>query len=607
MPVEISPASFQEAVQLGFKRNKRSVNARLHFLRQYVGQYYDKEQGSVGKEPLNLIYNAIRVLVPNLVFTYPTYTISSDYIAYRPYGDLLALALTKEAKRLKLRNTLRSCVVDAIFMMGILKTGMCDSGSAIHFDEDDSVDPGMIYTDRVDFANFVWDPFARSIDESLFQGDRILVPRKSLLESGLYKNELIEKLPAAYSDAADGKNSRVESLSAGDIDLEEAGRMEDMVEIVELWVPRANALITVPASREFKTADYLRVADYYGPDSGPYTKLVLTPPVPNNPMPISSVGIWSDLHHMANKMAVKVMDQAQRQKDILAYKPSAADDAEEIRDAGDGEAVAVDDPSSMNTISFGGQKNSNETHLNSLQSWFNMMSGNTEGLAGMSMNSKSATEAQYLASNAQATLSDMQDLVYIFVSEEASKRLWYRHTDPLMETPLAVTRRGDLGEDLGEVQVMLTPEIRRGDAIDYALEVEPESMGRTNASEKYQKALEFAVKVMPAAAQAAMVSMQMGTPFSFPAFITRMAKFAGIEWIDEVFKDPQLQMQNMVQMQMAPQLMDAKGQAGDGLSGIMQNGGSPMAGKVDGQGVQARQLAQNGANQSQASMAIREV
>lgn len=621
---EISPQAFQEAVANGFKRNERAQRLRLHLLRKYVGQYYDREQGESGREPLNLIYNAIRVLVPNLVFNYPEYKITTEILAYREYAELRSMGLLQEAKKLKLRETYRACVVDAIFMMGIIKTGICSSDSAIHFEEDDVIDPGMVYSDRVSFGNFVWDPSARDIDEGLFQGDRIIVPRGSLLESGLYNNDLIEKLPPAYSGTKDSPNYRAEALSAGGIDLEEVGRTEDLVEIVELWVPRANALITVPAASEYKPDDYLRITDYEGPDTGPYTRLVLTPPVPDNPMPISAVGIWADLHTKANEMASKVIDQAIRQKDIVAYKPSAADDAAELQDAGDGEAVAVDDPEAIRTLSFGGQKNSNEAHLQTLQGWFNMMSGNTEGLAGMSMNAKSATEAQYLSTNAQVTLGDMQDLVYHFVAAEARNRLWYAHTDPLMEQPLVIRRQTPpamemapngmpvmMGGDYEDVQVVLTPEMRRGDFVDFAMEVEPQSMGRETEEDRYNKALEFAVRVVPAAAQAAMVSMQMGTPFSFPRFVARMAKMAGIKWIDEVFSDPALMQQMMVRQMMGPQFEDSKGQLGSpggGLGGIMQNGGSTMAGAgMPGGQQQMRSDAQQGSAQSQADLNVREV
>jgi len=323
---------------------------------------------------------------------------------------------------------------------------------------------------------------------------------------------------------------------------------------------------------------------------------------------------------MANKMATKVMNQADRQKDILAYKPSAADDAAELLDSPDGEAVAVDDPTSFQTISFGGQKNSNETMLSSLQIWFNQMAGNPDTMAGVSMDASSATAAQALINNASVNLTDMQDTVYAFAAEEASKRFWYGHVDPLMETPVIHRRRSPQsiqpgpdgvpsvsGGDYEDVQVMLTPEVRRGDFLDYAFTVKPLSMSRQDPNDKYRRALEFAVKIIPAAAQAAMVAMQMGVAFSFPRFVIKMAEFAGIEWIDEVFQDPGLQQQMMVRAAMGPQMEGSKGQLGGGLGGVMQNGGAPNTAKVAGQGEQQRAGAQQGANQSQAELDIREV
>lgn len=620
MPFNMSPQDLQESVELGWKRNHRTRRARLTFLKQYVGQYYDAEVGRTGQEPLNLIYNAIRVLVPNLVFNYPEYEVETDYLQYREYGKLHAIALKNGGKKLRLKKVYRQCVVDAIFLMGIMKTGICTSDSVVHFDEDDSIDPGMVYTERVDFSNFVWDPNARDIDDGLYQGDRSIVSRTSLLESGLYNNELIERLPAAYSLTGRDKKERVEALSAGGIDLAEAAKLEDMVEIVELWIPRAKAIVTVPADATYRPGDYLRVVDYYGPDSGPYSRLVLTPPVPNNPLPISAVGIWSDLHRMTNKLAKKQMEQADRQKTVVVYNPASADDVVELQGASDGESIAVSDPDGINTIEFGGKSQANDGMLGSLQLWFNQMAGNPDTMAGVSMDADSATAAQALINNASVNLTDMQDAVYAFIGEEATKRFWYGHTDPLMETPVVHRRRADqrvqvgpdgtpaiTGGEYEDVQVMLTPEMRRGDFLDYAFTVKPLSLGRQDPAEKYQKALEFAVKILPAAAQAAQVAMMMGAAFSFQRFVTKMAEFAGIDWLDEVFEDPALQQAMAMRAMLGPQMEGSKGQVGGGLNGIMQNGGSPSAAKVAGQGEQQRASAQQGANQSQASLNIREI
>lgn len=619
MPTEIGPKKIQQAVEDGYSRMEKRRRARLLFLKQYVGHYYDAETGVIGTEPLNLIFNAIRVLESKIVYSLPTHKVETEYLAYRDYGDMLGKALHLQDRKLNIREVYRRGVVDAIFMLGILKTGLCDSGTAIHFEENDRIDPGTVYTETVDFDNFVIDPNCRNPDfsDAMFMGDRVVVDRQALLDSGLYDVEAVKRLPSANSDP-DTKD-RVDRMSASNINFDET-EIEDRVEVWELWVPRAKAIVTVAAGKGISTDEFLRVQDYYGPDEGPYTFLRLTPPVPNNPFPISSVGIWFDLHVMANRSMRKIMDQADRQKTLVGYRRSAADDAQEALEASDGEAVAMDDPEGVKTFQFGGQEASNEAHLGQLQHWFNMMAGDPEGQAGLGGNAGSATEANIMQGNAQTSLDDMRDAVYRWASDEARKRAWYMHTDPLMEVPLiqrvsvpAEYTPGPEGPVMArppqqqEVQVMLTPEARRGDFLDFMFSITPESMSRVDSKQRLAKAMEFAVKILPSAAQAAQVSMQMGVAFSFPKFATRMAEEAGITWMDEVFQDPEFQMQQAMQMMRGPQLEPSKGVVSAGsLSGVMQNGQSPMAGQTRDPGQQFRHDVQSGANAGQAELPIRE-
>lgn len=605
MPEEIGPRKIQRAVEDGFKRMENSRLSRVLFLKSFTGQWYDSNKGTIGQEPLNLIFNAIRVLVPNLVANYPGLRMTTDFMAYRDYGEMLAQAVTQNGKKLKVKDIYRAWIVDAIFMMGILKTGLCDSGTAIGFEEDDSIDPGTVYTDNVSLDNLVIDPNCRKWDfsDAAFIGDRIRVSRMALLESGLYDNALIENLPPADQDGT--SHERADRLSARRVDLSET-HLEDEVEICELWVPRAKAIVTVPGDCSYQADDFLRVADYYGPDTGPYTFLRLTPPVPDNPLPISMVGIWHDLHVMANRMAKKIMEQAERQKDVLTYTGSAADDAQEMLDAADGDAIRVDAVDGVKVHKFGGQDRGNEAHIGQLQQWFNMMAGNPEGMAGMKMDAKSATEANILAGAGEITLSDMRDTVYSGVAEENTKRAWYFHTDPLIDVPL--TRRvempGPFGMQQQEIQVFLTPEARRGDFLDYAFEVEPESMDRMDKAKRLKAAMDFAVQILPASAQAAQVSLMMGVAFSFPRFCVRMAKEAGITWMDEVFMDPEFQMKAQMMMQAGPQFGPSKGQAGGGLQ---PNGQPGTAGKRQPtEGQEFNMGAQAGAAEGQAELPIRE-
>lgn len=614
---EISPRGLQEAVDRASKRMKAYRKARVMFIQQFVGSYFGREYGLTGEQALNLTFNAIKTLLPSLVFNFPKHDVTTPFLAYRDYAEMLGLALSQQDRKLNIKDTYRRWVVDAIFALGILKTGLCDSGSVIGFDPDDQVDPGTVYTDLVSLDNFVFDPNARQLENGLFLGDKVTVPRRVLLESGLYRNDIVERLPGAASSPS--ARDRAEALSMNGLTFRETAELEDEVEVYELWVPRAKALVTVPAAENFSAEDYLRVQDYYGPDTGPYTFLRLTPPVPDNPLPVSMVGIWYDLAQMANRMAAKIMRQAERQKDIIGYKSTAADDAQSALDAEDGEAVRMDDPDGAKVFSFGGQARSNEAHIQQLMQWHNMMANNPEGLAGLSSNAGSATEASILQNNASIGLEDMKDLCYSAAAEEARKRAWYLHTDPLLEVPLI--RRVHVPSSVSvdpitgapvvipsetrEVQVVLTPEARCGDFLDFAFQITPDSMGRRDSKERLAKAMEFAVKILPAAATAAQTCALMGVPFSFPRFAVRMAKEAGIEWMEEVFQDPELQMRMAHLMARGPQPDVSKGVANPNAA-ILQNGQpGNVASTPGGPDEQFNRAAQEGANEAQAGLPVR--
>ena len=611
----VSPKKVQEAKNRGFKRLANFRRARVAFIQEYVGPYYDKSQGECGTSALNLIFNAIRVLLPNLVANFPKHSVMTPYLQARQYSKLLALALDQNDLKINIKNTYRAAIVDALFTLGILKTGLAASGSVYAINDEDNIAQGEVFTEKVDFDNFVVDPESQEhmFRDARFMGDRITVPRQMLLDSGLYKNDLIERLPR-LGNADSQRNAN--SLSMHNIQIEDNYDLEDEVSICELWVPSANAVITVPGDDELAFDDYLRIDDWYGVKEGPYSLLSFSPPVPGNPMPVPVVGVWYDLHVLANRMAKKVVEQAERQKDILTYKRGSADDAEELKNAGDGEAIAVDDPDGVTTHSFGGQKNSNEVHLGSLMNWFNQMASNPEQLGGQQVTAPSATGASILQQNAAVGLEDCKDMVYQLGADEARKRAWYFHTDPLIKIPL--TQRTLVNQPMPQapwltiptmqdVQVILTPEARSGDFLDYVFTIQPESMGRRDSKTRLAQAQAFAQQVMPAVITAATAAAQIGIPFNALAFLLRMGEDMGIEWLDEVLFDPTFQMQMAQQMQMGPQAAASKGQPAPapnaGLGGILQNGQpGQVRGPIPGEQQQFNQQAQQGANGDQQMM-----
>jgi len=560
-----------EMAKEGFERFGDYRQARAMFIKDYVGQYYANPKGLSGEYPINLVYLAIRSLVPNLVMREGMNKVITDVLAHREYAELLGLALNRLQKQLKMKRKLRAGIVDMCFAFAVFKTSLAASGNLLPGDDDINIDPGQVYTELIDLDDFVFDPLSKSFDTASFLGHRVAVSRYKLLEEQEgWNKDLVLKLPAISDSTRD--DERVDQLSQKDNDASATRDMQEEVEIVELWIPEAQQICYIPNPYDVAFDKFLKIQDYYGPDEGPYTFGSLTPPVPSNPLPVAPVGVWRDINHMANRIYRKFMDQADRQKDILLYKPTYADQAQAILDTPDGNSVACDDPSAIQTVSFGGQNPENEKMLNSLHTWFNYMAGNPDQMAGVrsSASTGKATEVQVLQSNASVGIEDMRDIINDVAGDISAKQAWYLHTDPLIELPLTKRVAGK-----GEIQVWLTPEQRQGDWLEYNFEIVKRSMTVLDPAMRTKRIMEFATNVVPAAFNAGMLAMQQGFPFNVPRYLMQVAEEMGIEsFMDEIFEDPTFRQRMQVFAASGPQ---DSGKAGNSAAGAMQNNGNPMA------------------------------
>ena len=271
--MNMSARVLQEAAASGFRRLRNFRAARMLFVKAYVGQYYDQSHGTLGSEPLNLAFTAIRALVPHLVARNPKNVVGSDYLMYRSYGELLALALDFVSKKQKLSPTLQRGLVDAIFTLGIFKVGLATSNSLVYFG-DEGVDPGQLLIDTVDFDSFTFDPDAKQFKGASFLGEKIRVERDDILASGLYDNAVIEKLPSS-TEGEFGREKGISSLSASQLNRRLTNKFHDYIDLLELWLPGPNVLVTLPY-KSSAGGKFLREESYYGPDNGPYLFLSLT-------------------------------------------------------------------------------------------------------------------------------------------------------------------------------------------------------------------------------------------------------------------------------------------------------------------------------------------
>lgn len=603
MLFDVTPRKLQNEIDLSRKRLAPFRKARYHFLRSYVGQYYNTDRWCDGDEPINLIFNAIRVLVPNIVMNYPKAVISSDLWDQRDYGELLGLALDKLAHKIRLKTTLRRWIVDSLFGLGIIKVGLCTSQTL--WSDGGENDPGVVitqpYADNVDFDDWVMDSTCRRREEAAFVGHHHLVDRRLLLEAGTWDNALIEGLPSVMDTMP---KEEVRELSRSNRLRSDIDRLQNMVNVCELWVPSEKAIFMLPGHLNAAAPDtFLQEPQgYYGLDEGPFVYLSVTPDVPDNPLPIVPVGIWQDLHTRANEMMVKVLEQAGAQRDILLYPRGQADDADAIRTAENLEMLAVDDPSVVQQLSLGGQNPKNMEMLGTLMMFFSQMAGNIEQLAGNRSDADSATQASILQGNAMVTVEDMRDLAYDGTAEIYRRLGWYLHTDPLIQVPL-IRRVTDENGQINEEPVTLTAEQRRGDFFDFTFKIELRSMSRLDPQNRIKNMMTLLVNVMPAVANSALILAQLGRPLDAQKIITQAAHELGLDWMDDAFGDEKLLERFMFMQALAGPMQNSQGQVGSkqtSAAGAMQNNGNPMAQAIPSIGTEQRQNAQAGANPMQA-------
>ncbi len=598
MPTAITPAKFQGVVKQGFERLQTYRKARAMYIAELEGQYYRQTHGLSGDEPLNLIYHTVRTIVPNMVMQNPMTDVATDSLAHKEYAELLGLAIDRTVTDIKLEESLRAWIVSAIFAFGVMKVSLAASDCFIQYGDID-IDPGQVYAKIVDLDDFVFDPVCTDMKESSFMGNRVRVPRQMLLDDPTYDKEMVMKLPISKF----GDNDRVEDHTMSK-SASEVYSLQDMVDVVELWVPEANAMVTISDPQQIILDRYLRTVDYYGPKEGPYVLLSFSPPVPNNPLPIAPVSLWYDLHKVANRIFKRMMDQADRQKDVLAYAPAFADDAQDMIDAEDGDSVAVTDPSQMAVVSWGGANSQNTEMATQMQMWFNYMAGNPDQVAGnMTKGTKgtkeTATKSSIMQSNASVGTDDARGIVEKQTGEISKRIGWFLHNDPLINLPL--TKRTTGGE---YKQLTLTPEQRDGDFLEYVFKIRGRSMVPLDATTRARLMLEFAVKVMPAVVNAAMISMQMGFPFNLVGCLRDLAEDQGLtadvmSWFD----DPMFA--ERISLQLAMGKMNPGKAGGDSGGGnTMQNGqpGQVMSVKSDSE--QFNSDAQQGSAGAQSDMSV---
>jgi len=566
MPERITAPRMSRAMNASHQSSARMRRGRVLFLNEMVGRFYSDVKTASGGEtiqasPINLLHTAITTIVPNLVFNNPKLKIRTDILEYREYASVLELATNKLIKKINFRMALRKAVIDSIFAAGFIKTGLATSSQVISIDGMD-FNLGEPFAERVDPDDMLLDPNARDWDEQNFIGNRFTVNKVDAIDMGLDAD--------AITRATSRFDTPGRTLEASRLSRRKKHELFERVDLAEVWVPSEQRVYTMIWQPGQTVQDFVGVRDYAGPEQGPYHMLGYTF-VPDNILPVPPASIWYDLHILGNRIARKIARQAERGKRVILYDGDSVEDADAIMNAVDGETLRVNSVEGVKELNYGGSTEDSYTYMEWIKRQFSEQAGSLDQLAGTRAEAPTLGQSEILQANASVRLSDLQNQVHDFVASVSNDLMFFLHTDPLIELPLVRREKGI------EEQVLYTPEMRRGEFLDYAVETEAFSMVRQDPSVRIRRMMEFFSAVIPSLVQAAQL---LGPAFRLNEALESAASEMGLEdadaWVDvQLFKD-------MFMTQFLAQLDQGKagqftGQAGS--SGITLGPGAATGGR----------------------------
>lgn len=512
-----------EAVEYSRRKLEPFRSARVSALKQYVGRHYS-ENGSTDKVPVNLLELAINIYVQQLAANSPQVLVNTPHMEIKPNAYKLELGTNKLIRDINLEETLQMAVIEAMFGIGIVKTGINRAGQ-IEIDGF-THDIGEPYADIVHLDDWVHDAIARTYEQVGFCGNRYRLPYDHVMESKSYKTDDSVKPTDNGFARNEGGDERGEAISRG---TDSPVEYLPMIELWDIWLPDEKLLCTFPAAPDGSIMNWkkpMQIIEWSGPQKGPYHLLSFSP-VPGNIMPLPPVALWMDLHKLTNKLFRKCGDQADRQKTLLGIQAGAEKDGQRIVDGRDGDTIRMDNPAGAKEFKFGGVAQETLAFCIHLKDLYSYMAGNLDALGGLSPQADTLGQDQLLSASASKRMASMSAKTLNFAQEVTSDLAWYLWHDPVIDLPLTMPVEGT---DI-VIPTSFGPHERISDFFDFNLEVEPYSMQHQSPQMRLQSLTNvFNTFIAPFA----QILAEQGITVNFQKVMSIISRYGNMPELNEI-------------------------------------------------------------------------
>ena len=463
---------------------------------------------------------ALTIYLRLLAANAPQCVVSVKDAALKPFAKTFELVLNQIPDEIKLSETIRDVVMEAMFSIGIVKIGVAETSDNPKIGDEP-------FVSLVQIDDYFCDMSARNWGEVQYEGNEYWMDVEDI--SKMYGVDLQED---EYNGASERGDDQAKSVEMNESALPLYGR----VLLRDVYLVKENRMITYAVNAK----KVLRDVPWDGPEGSPYVKLWFNS-VPGNLMPLAPVSVWEDMHELANQIFRKLANQATAKKTVTAFQSGLDEEIQRFKTAQDGEAINYNG-TAPETLSVGGVDSGNLAFYIQIRDLFSIFAGNLDSLGGLSPQSDTAAQDKLISEAASARVRAMADAVIAFAKEIFRRLAWYTWTDPVRERVVYKTASKKFNINLREEW---TPETRDGDFLDYNFDIAVFSMQDDSPSVRMQKLTNvFNTFIIPLQPMFAEMGVQIdlkelfdyiGANSNMPE-LANIVKFAGMPVVSNVQK-----------------------------------------------------------------------
>lgn len=496
--------------------------ARKAALTQYVAQSLGARKDDPAAEAtlVNMLDQMVEVYMQKLVSGNPQCIILTQKLALKTAARYFQLALNHVIHQIDLRESLAFAVLESMFSMAIVKTGVDHpSVSRRSYPFDVSAVP---WAEAVFFDDWVHDTNAKRLELMSFCGDRYTELKEAVKNDPRNDKSAMESLNSDGGNALDQGGPPDEDGKGG---VFEEGEKETVM-LWDIWVPHKRILVTYIDNDPEKP---LRVVKWNGPPNGPY-RIGRYKLVPNKIMPKPPVQDILPLADLENKIWNKMGEQACRQKTVAFAPLGAKHSADAIIRANDGEVINVTHGDQVRQAKWGGVEQENLVFSQAVKQRASYEGGNLDTMGGLGTQAGTLGQEELLSQSSSDRITARQMVIVELTKGVMYDIGWYLWNDPLVrisvtdkipQTDIQVDVKWPVQSDgMGGEQDM-----RQGEYNDFNFDIEPYSMQSVAPGARAQKIMGLLTTLLlPAEGQL----QAQGIAIDFEALIEKLSVYMGI-------------------------------------------------------------------------------